>query len=102
MLLAPAQASPAGMGYLMAPGNCVDGSFGRRGGTGENLDLFVGSAVSNSSSQDATETFVMCQVLSVKPVLLWYLHLWVAADYLGLFILLLFWELKKKKERIVN
>lgn len=44
----------------------------------------------------------MCQVLSVKPVLLWYLHLWVAADYLGLFILLLFWELKKKKERIVN
>lgn len=54
------------------------------------------SSVPNAPSQDAMETFVLCQILSVKPSFLWCPHLWVAADYLGLFILLLSWELKKE------
>ena len=54
------------------------------------------SSVPNAPSQDAMETFVLCQILSVKPSFLWCPHLRVAADYLGLFILLLSWELKKE------
>lgn len=42
------------------------------------------------------EAFVLCQVLPIKMVLLQYLHLQAAADYLGLFILLLSQEIKKE------
>lgn len=41
--------------------------------------------------------FVLC--LHVKAVLLQCLHLQVAVDYLGLFMLLLSWEFKKKKKK---
>lgn len=46
--------------------------------------------------------FVLCWVLLVKAVLLQCLHLQVAVDYLGLFMLLLSWEFKKKKKEIVD
>lgn len=61
-------------------------------------NLCVGSPFPNAPSQDAMETSVLCRVLPMKAVLLQCLHLQAAADYLGLFILLLAQELKKKEE----
>lgn len=48
-------------------------------------------------ARDVIETFVLCQVLPAKAVLLQCLHLQAAADYLGLFILLLSQELNKEE-----
>lgn len=59
---------------------------------GSGVDLFVGSPFRNAPSRDMMETFVLCRVLPVKAV-----HLRVAVDYFGLFILLLSQELKKKR-----
>ena len=62
------------------------------------MDLFVGSPFPNAPSWDVMETFVLCWVLPTKAVLLGCLHLRIAVDYLGLFILLLSQELKKKEK----